>query len=107
VIRSALMAPAGSSLGGGLWADDLPSAVPGTPTTYLVSEDTGEIGVQWANGDPTAWTQVGYNASGEPTSVSTLVAPGVTRWDTGTTDQAGWYVRHTKGGTPSAWVGPT
>jgi hypothetical protein len=107
MIRSAFMAPAGSTLGGGKWENNPTAGDPSGLGIYFVSEDTGEVGLQWVNGDLDAWTEIAYSTDGDPVLGETLmmVAPGVTRWDTGTTNQTGWYVRHTRGGTPGEWIG--
>lgn len=110
MIRSSFLASAGADQGGGVWDTDPPSAPPGTPSTYFYGgEEFGFVAVQWANGDPTAWTQIGYNADGvsEPLAHTDSVPAGVTTYETGQVQTTGWWVRHTRGGTPTAWVGPT
>jgi hypothetical protein len=109
VIRSVFAASAGSTLGGGHWPDDPPTGDPSGLTFYVVSEDTGEIGIEWVNGDLAAWTEIAFSPDGEPVlgELVMMTAPGVTRWNTGTTSSVGWWVRHTRGGTPGDWVGPT
>lgn len=107
MIRSIFMAPAGSDLGQGMWADNPPAAAPVSVAAYI-NEETGIVSVYWVNGDLTAWTQVGRTDTPAETPTVSLnqLPPRTTGWSTGTSDLGYWWVRHTKGGTPSAWTGP-
>ena len=74
-----------------------------------------EFGIQWANGDITAGTQIVFSGDGSPDGTETpiyYVGPGTTQYDislyVGDTlddDYTGWYVRHALGGLYSSWVG--
>lgn len=101
------MAPAGSGLGGGHWADNPPTGAP-VSVVAQINEESGIITVSWVNGDLDAWTQIGRSEDPgvEPTSTLFLAAPRETNWETGLSDLGYYWVRHTKGGTPSDWVGP-
>lgn len=102
MIRS-VMIPAGSGLGGGQWAENPPSGPPTFVSTYYLDESTSEVVVVWGNGDLTAQTEIWLSGS-----FVWRAEPGETQYRTGTFfTTAGYSVRHTKGGTPSAFVGPT
>jgi len=77
----------------------------GPPTSGLEYTYGGSlVGLSWANGDVLANTQIGYAASGEPSSVTTSVAPGTTTYETGGSTSGGWWVRHIRNGQTSAWA---
>jgi len=85
-----------------------PGAPPaGTPLNGLAYQYGGSlIGVQWANGDPEAFTQLGLSSdSGTfPTEVFASAAPGATSYETGTTIVGQWWLRHHINGQSTAWV---
>lgn len=90
-------------------ADDTPEPVPPSDTPKHASAyfyGGGRIGLQWANGDPTAYTQAGLSSSGsvEPTSVVQSAFPGETSMETNETATATWWVRHLKSGIAGSWV---
>jgi len=96
---------------GGQYAEDPPDGPPTSATEQIINEETGETVLQWTNGDATATTQIGRAASGyptEPTSIWDSVLPGLTSYEVDGayfgTYYGQWWVRHTRGGTPSAWV---
>ena len=72
-----------------------PSGSPTEAIEYLYGGDF--IGLQWANADLSADTQIGYrDGGGEPLSVTALVAQGGTIYETNGTVSTGWWVRHFK-----------
>lgn len=92
---------------GGVYPDNPPDGPPTSATEFIIDESTGFVILQWANGDAASYTQIGFNAAGyptEPTNIWIVVAPGETSYETGMTNTGEWWVRHTRGGTPSAWV---
>jgi hypothetical protein len=65
------------------------------------------VGVQWRSTDLTASTQVALTGGAEPTSAGQIVdtvAAGGENYETGTTTNGFWWVRHAKNGQFSAWV---
>lgn len=62
-----------------------------------------KIGLQWTNGDPLAFTEIGQSES-EPTVALYQVGPGETTYETGTTTSNEWWVRHLRNGQRSAWA---
>jgi hypothetical protein len=97
------MAAADAGLGGGLYADDPPAALPTNLTAYYMNETLTLVGLQWVNGDPLASTDVGRNAGGDPTDWDS-VGPGVAVYETGEAYATGWKIRHNRGGVAGAWV---
>ncbi len=107
-----LFAAAGGALG-----VDGPDAAPTDVSWFF--HDGDKIGVQWANGDPTAATQIYFRdeVSGCPsvlpddlTFIGTAPA-GATSFDTTGTISCSHFIRHVKNGQFSAFVqainGPT
>lgn len=66
----------------------------------------GLVGVQWTNGDATAVTQVALTGGADPTAsdVVATAAAGATTYESGTTTQGFWFVRHAKNGQFSSWT---
>jgi len=96
---------------GGHYPDNPPDGPPRFPSTYFYGgEENPLLGVQWVNGDTTAWTQIGFEdqGGGEPTVHAFTIPPGATSYETGMSygilSGTAVWVRHTRGGTPSDWV---
>lgn len=96
-----LAAAAGTASGA---LGDPPSGAPSVASAYNYSGSL--VGVQWANGDATAYTQIGLSGDSgtQPTSVYGSVAPGETSFETGTSTTEHWWVRHFKNGQAGSWV---
>jgi hypothetical protein len=85
-----------------------PAAPPSNVTTFLYAGSL--IGVQWANGDASAETEIAYAATesggqpdGDPLSFGTVGA-GETAYETGQAATQYYWVRHVRNGQYSAWV---
>jgi hypothetical protein len=93
-----------------LAADYTPPTIPpdGPPTNVSIYlyEGFSKVGVQWANGDPLATTEIGFNSTEdvEPTGATDLVGAGSTSWESGDVNRCWFWVRHCRGGQYSAWV---
>lgn len=103
-------------------ADPAPTAPPTGPTKSAYGG--GFVRVSWSAGDAAASTEIGVvedGLGGEPTSAYASVGPGVTSYETDlepyfdadgnplTIDDRTlrtFWVRHTRGGSETAWVGP-
>lgn len=85
-----------------------PTGPPTNASTYNHGDELCPLtGVQWTNGDVTAYTDIGNSASAsvDPTSVFVQVSPGVTSHETNVNDTSlFWYVRHTKNSQSTVWV---
>ena len=81
---------------------ETPSGPPTNASTFNYGDS--KVGVQWANGDEAASTQVGYSAACSTKTVSKTLPPGVTSFETGTTNACNWWLRHIRDGTPGDWV---
>lgn len=81
-----------------------PSSDPSFASAYNYGGNL--VGVQWQNGDETAYTQLGLSSddSIEPSSVFATASPGDTNYETGTTTEEWWWVRHLKDGIAGDWV---
>lgn len=94
-----LMAAGGADAGG--------AGPDGPPTdASLYNYDVDKIGIQWTPGDDEAATQIGFSETSgdsDPAVQATLTA-GATAYETGSTDNTFWYLRHIKNRLVSAWV---
>lgn len=81
-----------------------PTGDPTNVSTYTYGGS--KIGVQWTNEDGAAQTQIGnsLDTMTEPSSVFATVAPGVTSYETETTIECVWWVRHIRCGIVGSWV---
>ena len=103
MIRSALMAIPD----GGLYELAPPDGPPTSVYQYLYGEQSNPlVGLSWVSGDVDAWTELGFAASGEPTSHFDAVPPGVTNYPSGQAEDTSvtWWARHVRAGQYSAWA---
>ena len=88
-------------------SDSGPDGPPTNASVYLYG-GLSVVGVQWTNGDPAAYTAIGYRADDdgilEPTSDSFLASPGVTSYETTGVERCHYWVRHLRGGVYTDWV---
>ena len=104
MIRSMLMAIPD----GGQYPEDPPDGPPTNVRQFTYGDELSGVfyGLQWTSGDVIASTQWAFTSGAEPSVPSGFVSAGLTSVETGvayTGSLVGW-VRHTRGGTPSAWV---
>lgn len=77
----------------------------GAPTNVTVYFYAGsKVGVQWTNGDEDAQTQLARTGGAEPTSADATVGPGQVSYETGSTEEFFWWVRHIRNGQTGSWV---
>lgn len=81
---------------------EAPAADPSSVSVYAYGG--GLVGVQWAPGDTAAQTQIARTGGAEPTSVDTVVGPGVSTYESGDTEEFFWWVRHLRNGQTTDWV---
>lgn len=81
-----------------------PEGDPSSTSAYFYGGSL--VGLQWVNGDAAAYTEIGLSGAPgtEPSSVTDIVAPGVTSYETGTTTETHWWVRHKRDGIAGNWV---
>lgn len=80
-----------------------PSDNPSGVTTYTYGG--GLVGVQWTNEDTSASTRIGFSNTSLDSSPApqATVSPGVSSYETGSTDSTYWYVQHVKNHQFSDW----
>jgi hypothetical protein len=85
-------------------AGEGPDGAPSNASAYPYSGNL--VGVQWVSGDVTASTQIALTGGASPSSgdIVATAAAGATSYETGSTSQGFWWVRHAKNGQFSAWV---
>lgn len=83
---------------------DPPAGLPTNASTYTYGG--GLVGVQWTNGDTSAYTGVGRSGSSTvPPSAETYIAsPGATSLETGESLDEHWWIRHYKNSQYGDWV---
>lgn len=88
-----------------------PDAAPSSVSSYTYGGD--KIGVQWANGDAEAETQIALTADvdTDPTTndIKHTASPGTTSWQSGLSanidaNRCAWWCRHARNGQFSDWV---
>lgn len=79
-----------------------PQGAPSNVSVYFYAGSL--VGVQWANGDVEASTQLARTGGAEPTSADATVGPGQTQYETGGTEEFFWWARHYRNGQAGSWV---
>lgn len=102
-----LVAPVGSDLGGGLWSESPPTAPPRLVSVSAFDGPPPYVLVQVVPGDADAWTELGRTDDANtppPSGQGIYLPPGTTAHVETDGLPVWWWARHTRGGTPSAWV---